>query len=97
MVKMVWLLKQPFSCFGLFKTRARLGLGLVGRVGTVTTLGRTALPRWLPHVHACYHVWPAEAASGLAVAWLWPGAVGCWVAASLATAPLQPLATIVRC
>ena len=62
MVKMVWLLKQPFSYFGRFKIQAELGLGLVGRVGAVTTLGRSALPRWLPHVHARYRAWPAMAA-----------------------------------
>ena len=64
---MVWLLKQSFSCFWCFKIRARLGLGLVGRVGAVTTLER--------HRHvgcACTpcRAWPTVADSGLAMAWL---------------------------
>jgi len=63
MVKMVWLMKQPFSCFGRFKIRARLGLGLIGRVGAVTTLGCSASPRW-----SRVRAWPGVAASGLAVA-----------------------------
>jgi len=33
---MVWLLKQPFSCFGRFKIHARHNLGMVGAVHAVT-------------------------------------------------------------
>ena len=70
---MVWLLKQPFSFYRRFKIHARLGLGLVGRVGAVTTLGRSALPRWyrvraLPRVAGRVCLWPGRgpAAVGLA-------------------------------
>ena len=61
---MVWLLEQPFSCFGCFKIHARLGIGLVGHVGTVTTLGRSAPPHW-SRMHALLRM----AGHGC----LWPG------------------------
>jgi len=60
-------MKQLFSCFWRFKIRARLGLGLAGRVGAVTTLGRSASPRW-SHVRAAVHGRP-----WLPLAWQWPG------------------------
>ena len=63
---MVKVQKQPFSFYMRFKIRARHSIGLVGRVGAVTTLGRSALPRWLSRA------WSATAA----LAWplLAPGA-----------------------
>ena len=47
MVKKVWLLKQPFSYFGHFKIRARLGIRLVGPVVAVTTLWGSVSLHWL--------------------------------------------------
>ena len=64
MVKMVWLLKQPFSCFVCFKIRARLGLRLVGCLGAITMLGRSAPLHW-SRVHTLLCV----AGHG----YLWPG------------------------
>ena len=62
MVKMVKVQKQPFSFYRRFKIRARYDFGLVGRVGAVTTLGRSASPCWLSHAQACCRAWPAMAA-----------------------------------
>ena len=46
MVKMVKVQKQPLSFYGRFKILAQHGFRLVGRVATITMLGRSASSRW---------------------------------------------------
>ena len=51
MVNTVKVQKQLSSFYRRFKIHARHGFGLVSHVGAITTFGRLASPRWLPHAH----------------------------------------------
>ena len=61
MVKMVWLLEQPFSHFGHFKIHASHSLRMVGIVRAVTARPPHATHMTMSRaIISCHHAWLVE-------------------------------------